>query len=118
MIKMSATPTDIRKKKILGILDQLRLKQSKVVQDFGIQVSNNFELIDARVLSPPQLTYAKNQVTPKDGVWNGQGTPFLHPAPSSGHIAWAVLNLDDSTKPHEIKAFYTQVCLAILLLFE
>ncbi|KAG5871893.1 hypothetical protein JTB14_033125 [Gonioctena quinquepunctata] len=72
MIKHSATPTDIRKAKIMTALNQAKHNHNETVREFGFSIANEFEKLDARILKPPNLTYNKDRIiTPTRGVWRG-----------------------------------------------
>lgn len=69
MIRFSATNTDRRKEKIRNGMRQANYNAHPVVREFGFSVSDKFEQLDARVLTPPQLGYIDRPVTPSRGVW-------------------------------------------------
>ncbi|GAB0095688.1 Protein argonaute-2 [Sergentomyia squamirostris] len=91
MIKDTATSTDVRKNKILKILNQVKFNNSQVVKDFGIEVGDKFLRLESRILPTPDLEYAeKRKETPRDGVW--RPSQFIVPT-SIGN--WAVLCLEE-----------------------
>lgn len=95
IIKEAATSTDVRKAKIMDILRQIQYNGSKTVQDFGLNVSDKFAEVDARILNPPSLQYDGNQtIRVMQGVWRGENCKFLQP---SQNAKWGVLCLDQRT---------------------
>lgn len=109
MIRESATSTDFRKQKILDLLKQLRPNQSATVQQFGLQLSDKFTEVKARIMDPPKLQYGNNKViTPAQGVWRGENLPFLQPV-NATQITWGVLNLDGRTQRSAIEQFCQMV---------
>lgn len=96
MIKEAATSTDVRKAKVMNLLNQLKVNKTKIVGEFGLQISDQFAEIDARILNAPDLEYGQGRtVPPRNGVWNAERTPFLQPVKPSAGIVWGVLVLDN-----------------------
>ncbi|XP_055705408.1 protein argonaute-2 [Phlebotomus papatasi] len=92
MIKHTATSTDERKRRILEVLKKVNFNQSEVVKGFGLNVGNQFETVDARILNAPTLEYARNKSQiPKDGVWQIRSEQFIVPTSINN---WAVLVLE------------------------
>lgn len=108
MIRESATSTDIRKQKILDILNKLQPGNSETVRQFGLQVSNTFISVNARILNPPTLEYGQRRtIIPKDGVWRGEGVPFISPQVAP---VWGCLIMDDRTRKNDVEEFCKMVC--------
>lgn len=104
MIRIAATSTDERKRKIMEMLQKINHNSSDCVKSFGIQVDQNFTTVPARILDPPKLEYGnKRTVIPKRGVWRADGLPFLDPR---GADLWAILVLDNrGVYPNQIQDF-------------
>lgn len=108
MIKVAATSTDVRRKKIMDLLRTINHNACPTLQQFGVNVATEFATIAARVLNPPQLEYAqKKSVTPAKGVWNASGY-FLFPVTLSN---WAVLTLDQRAHENDVRTFVERVSL-------
>lgn len=103
LIKVAATSTDVRKNKIMALLDQIKHNQSPIIQGFGLELDTNFAKVPARCLDPPKIQYAGNKlVEVKNGVWRGEGMPFLIPESAN---KWAILNANQCTRDDELKDF-------------
>ncbi|CAL1404119.1 unnamed protein product [Linum trigynum] len=63
-----------RERNIAKVVAEKSFKDSEIVQQFGIQVKPQPELIEARVLNPPMLKYhgsgREASVSPQMGQWN------------------------------------------------
>jgi eukaryotic translation initiation factor 2C len=78
MIKKSATSTEVRKQKIMDSLNKAKYNNDPCIREFGFSVNNQFEILDARVLQPPNLLYNDNlRVTPSKGIWRADRSRFL-----------------------------------------
>lgn len=106
MIKVAATSTDVRRKKIMDLLRKINHNACPTLQQFGVNVASEFATIAARVLNPPQLEYAqKKTVVPNKGVWNASGY-FLFPVSLA---KWAVLTLDQRAHENDVRTFVERV---------
>lgn len=101
IIKVAATSTDKRKAKIMELINKVKHNQSPIIRGFGIEVDTNFATVPARCLEAPKIQYADNKVVNvKNGVWSGQGMPFLIPESAN---KWAILNANQRTRDDEIR---------------
>lgn len=108
MIRMAATSTDVRKQKIMDILRKLNPGNSETVKQFGLQISTDFTSVNARILNPPTLEYGQGRtMVPREGVWRGEGLPFL--APENATV-WGCVILDDRAKRNDVDEFCKMVC--------
>lgn len=108
MIKLSATSTDVRKQKIMDILNKLKPGNSETVKQFGLQISSDFTAVNARILNPPTLEYGQARtIIPRDGVWRGEGIPFL--APQNATV-WGCVIFDERTRRNDVDDFCKMVC--------
>ena len=57
MIQFTHQRTNARANKIMQGLDILNYRQNEYMQQFGLRVSNEMAVIQARVLAPPVLQY-------------------------------------------------------------
>lgn len=106
IIKHAATNTDIRKKKIMELLQQIRHNQSPTINGFGLQVESDFAKVPARQLEPPMIQYAKQTIKPAKGVWRGEGMEFLHPQSAA---RWGIINTNYRTQQNELNDFARMV---------
>lgn len=106
MIKVAATSTDVRRKKIMDLLRGINHNACPTLQQFGVNVATEFSTINARVLDAPKLEYAgKKIVQPSKGVWNAAGH-FLFPVTLTN---WAVLTLDQRCYENNTLGFVERV---------
>ncbi|XP_046448978.1 protein argonaute-2-like isoform X2 [Daphnia pulex] len=80
MIKVAATPADVRKRKILDSVNGMQFAQDQYAQHFGISVDTQMAKIQGRVLPTPKLVYGDREcssIIPKDGVWNMRNMKFI-----------------------------------------
>ncbi|KAF5287954.1 hypothetical protein FQA39_LY15592 [Lamprigera yunnana] len=70
LIKIAATSTIDRKKKIMESVSRANYNDDMCAREFGISVKPEFTKVPARVLEPPDLKYFNNAtVRPRKGVW-------------------------------------------------
>lgn len=101
IIKVAATSTDVRKQKIMELLDQIKHNQSPIIRGFGLELDTKFAKVQARCLDAPKILYAGNKlVDVKNGVWRGEGMPFLIPESAN---KWAILNANQRTRNNELQ---------------
>lgn len=106
MIREAATSTDVRKAKIMAMLQKMRHNEAPALKQFGIGVASEFTAVKARVLDAPTLEYGKmSKVRPMRGVWNPAGE-FLRPMAIPN---WAVLIMDQRTNQHAVNDFIANV---------
>lgn len=79
MIKVAATSTDVRKQKIMSMLQQIAHNQSPTLNQFGIQLGTAFANVPARILPAPTLEYRNKTVVPAKGQWRIDNLQFLQP---------------------------------------
>lgn len=78
MIRFAATSTNVRKRKIMDMLQYFNLNASKIVQSFGIKIDLNFIKVPIRVLPSPIIEYLNGQtVNVKRGGWMMDKQQFL-----------------------------------------
>ncbi|KAJ9582416.1 hypothetical protein L9F63_003269, partial [Diploptera punctata] len=108
MVRVAATDTNIRKRKIYDAISKVNYGTDECIKEFGISVSGNFEKVDGRVLNPPNLEYksrgASVDVPPSRGVW--RAAEFLV---SNKLQSWIVLNLDNRTRVDKLQDFAVQM---------
>ncbi|KAI4472384.1 hypothetical protein M0802_016878 [Mischocyttarus mexicanus] len=73
MIKYAATNTTIRKEKILEGFKALKMNDYPTLQkEFKFSINPQFEEVEARVLNPPMLSYDREEVQVRKGVWRAK----------------------------------------------
>lgn len=88
MVKEAATPPDDRKRKIEDVIRAMNYSKNENFKKFGLTIDDQFHLVDAKVLAPPQLEVAPGRtVTPRLGVWQTNGLLKPEPLRSWGFIA-------------------------------
>lgn len=101
IIRFAATSTDIRKQKIMDLVNQIKHNQSATIQGFGLSLGNDFVKAPARLLDAPKIQYAANQfVQPQKGVWSSERMEFL--ITDDSKVTWGILNTSYRTKPNEV----------------
>lgn len=104
IIKLAATDTDTRKRKITELKDQLNYNGSPTLKEFGIGVGKDFEEIDGRIIGPPQILYKNAKtVRPDRGQWDAEGTVFI--TTKQSELRWIIFNLDGYAGQQDINTF-------------
>lgn len=104
IIKLAATDTDTRKRKITELKDQLNYNGSPILKEFGIGVGKDFEEIDGRIIAPPQILYKNAKtVRPDRGQWDAEGTVFV--TTKQPELRWIIFNLDGYAGQQDINTF-------------
>ncbi|KAG9292083.1 hypothetical protein G9A89_017983 [Geosiphon pyriformis] len=92
MIKFTCQPPHIRANKIKQGLDTLNYRENEYMQQFGMTVSNEMTIVNARVLPPPTIQYHPSSreatLQPRDGAWTLRDKKMATGATLS---SWAVL---------------------------
>ncbi|KAK9766945.1 hypothetical protein K7432_003575 [Basidiobolus ranarum] len=74
MIKFTCQPPHVRANKINQGLKVLNYRDNEYLQQFGMKISNEMTVIDARVLPPPTVCYHESskepKLVPRGGAWN------------------------------------------------
>ncbi|KAH8330052.1 hypothetical protein KR067_002477, partial [Drosophila pandora] len=90
MIKFAATSTNVRKEKIMHLLDFFKHNLDPTISRFGIRIANDFIVVHTRTLNAPQLEYKDNKwASPRNGSWRMDNMKFLEPKIKAHK--WAVL---------------------------
>lgn len=80
MIKVSAKPPADRRDAIMAWRKKLSWETRPAVKAWGIEIRDQMTEVPARVLNPPQITYAggpRGLVRPAGGAWNLRGKKFF-----------------------------------------
>ncbi|KAK0170075.1 hypothetical protein PV328_010680 [Microctonus aethiopoides] len=103
MIKETAKDPATRKGRILEAFNGMRYNQDPTLKEFGITLGGDFETVNARVLTPPTLQYAKRTVNVSNGVWR---SPDAFNRPSSIPAGkWTILNLCQRMADNNLERF-------------
>ncbi|XP_058827785.1 protein argonaute-2 [Topomyia yanbarensis] len=108
IIRRSATDTATRKKKIMDLFNQIGYNNAPAIKEFGVNVGNTFEQVEARMIDAPNLLYRNNaQAKPMRGVWRADNFNFVTPSTDvvRRQLRWTILNLDFRTRPDAIEDF-------------
>lgn len=85
----------------MELLNKVQHNQSPIIRGFGLELDTNFAKVPARCLNAPKIQYSGNKlVEVKNGVWRGEGMPFLIPESAN---KWAILNANQRTKNNELQ---------------
>lgn len=77
MVRQAATPPDERKRKIEEVIKDMDYSRNKDFKQFGLEISDKFFPVDAKVLAPPRLETGSGSVEPRNGSW--QANRLLKP---------------------------------------
>lgn len=78
MIKFAATPTNVRKNKILDLLRYFNHNIDPTISRFGIHIAGDFITVNTRLLPAPQLEYRNSRyLSPMNGSWRSDRCQFL-----------------------------------------
>lgn len=109
MIRQAATSTDVRKQKIMNILNEIKYNEADTVKGFGLRVDSQFAQIPARILTPPTLEYQnKKFIQPNRGEWRAEQAQFITP---QQNVNWGVLVLDNRTQDSAVRGMCGLVCI-------
>nr|AHC98010.1 argonaute 2 [Spodoptera litura] len=89
MVKEAATPPDERLKKIKEVISNMKYSQNRDFKRFGLEISEKFYTVKAKVLEPPVLEIGNGKVTPRKGQW--QANRLLKP---EALTSWALIAVD------------------------
>ncbi|CAB5168276.1 Piwi-domain-containing protein [Rhizophagus irregularis] len=74
MMNFARQNPNTRANKIQDGLNILNYRDNEFLQDFGMRISNEMAVVEARVLPTPTIQYhptsRENRVRPRDGAWN------------------------------------------------
>ncbi|XP_059046428.1 protein argonaute-2-like [Achroia grisella] len=74
MVKEAATAPSDRKRKIEEVIRSMNYPKNENFKKFGLTIDDQFHLVDAKILAPPQLEVAPGRsLTPRKGAWQTNG---------------------------------------------
>lgn len=105
MIKFAVTRPDKRRSDIMENVKTLRWNQDPFLREFGIQIKNEMESVNARVIANPVLQFAKKQENPQTrGRWDLRGQVFA--APNKRPLkSWGVVIINDCVNEPAVQQF-------------
>lgn len=99
MIKYTATPTNVRKDKIMQLLHYFDHNANPVTRAFGLHLGTNFVKVHMRLLPPPLIEYYQGKtIYVCKGAWRPDNVSFLKPCiKSGGQYRFAIAFLKGTT---------------------
>ncbi|KAI8591303.1 Piwi domain-containing protein [Geranomyces variabilis] len=74
MIKFTCQPPHVRSNKISAGITLLQQRDNDYLREFGVQIGHEMQIINARVLPAPAISYhpasKEPLITPREGSWN------------------------------------------------
>ncbi|KAF9410940.1 hypothetical protein HW555_010138 [Spodoptera exigua] len=89
MVKEAATPPDERLQKIKEVISNMKYSQNRDFKRFGLEISEKFYTVNAKVLDPPTIEIGNGKVKPRKGQW--QANQLLKAEALS---SWAFIAVD------------------------
>ncbi|CAK1540645.1 unnamed protein product [Leptosia nina] len=69
MVREAATPPSDRKRKIEEVIRDMKYSSNEYFKEFGLEITNRFYEVDAKVLNAPILNVGEGTVRPRAGAW-------------------------------------------------
>lgn len=92
MVRFAATSTNVRKAKIMELLNYFNHNANETIRQFGLTIGQNFLKVPMRLLPEPYMEYLQGRtVTTVKGAWRMDGMKFLVTSKPSGGHKWAIL---------------------------
>ncbi|KAL9541442.1 hypothetical protein MBANPS3_009125 [Mucor bainieri] len=107
-IKITCQPPSVRLNKIAEGLKLLEHK-NEYMEEFGMAVNQQMEVIKARVLKAPSIKYNTSQplFVPQGASWSLRGKKLAKPVTLK---SWAVVNFAGSISQQAVQAFLREMC--------
>lgn len=116
MIRYTATSTNVRKDKIINLLNHFLGKSNPVIENFGIKLGTNFIKVHMRILPPPSLEYYGGKIaTTFKGSWRMEHMQFLKTTQVPNDHKWAIIYEKRAANFNQVDAFKKAVSLRILV---
>ncbi|CAB3223249.1 unnamed protein product [Arctia plantaginis] len=77
MVREAATPPDKRLAKIKEVISSMQYSKNREFKQFGLEISDKFYEVKARILDPPLLDIGRGTTVPRRGQW--QANQLLKP---------------------------------------
>ncbi|KAF1807456.1 hypothetical protein FB192DRAFT_1465653 [Mucor lusitanicus] len=88
-ITATAKPPQVRFNKINEGLNLLRHRNNPYLEEFGLAVNQEMEVVNARIMDPPRVAFGQSTIRPQPNGWNLQGKRFTNPATLR---SWSLVN--------------------------
>ncbi|KAL7619906.1 Protein argonaute [Parahypoxylon ruwenzoriense] len=108
MIKKSASKPSQRRRDIMQGIQELDWPNDPYLKAFGIKISPQMTITQARLLQNPEITFGNQTVNPGvSGRWDLRGKTFLEPnfSPLS---SWGIFCVGDACRRNELENFARQ----------
>lgn len=108
-IKATVTNPQIKVNKINQGLSLLQHKNNPYIEEFGMNIKQEMEIVNARILNPPKVVYHASQsaFTPQGGSWSLQGKKL---AKSATLGSWSIVNFAGAVSFPAIQRFVREFC--------
>lgn len=110
MIKFAVTKPPARQSDVMNCVKTLRWNEDPYLKSFGLQINNQMESVQARVIANPVIQFAKTTVDPKvSGRWDLRNQIFASPNPRP-LTAWAFVVVNGCANDASVKNFVNTFC--------
>lgn len=110
MVKEAATPPDRRLQKIIEVISSMNYSRNADFKKFGLEISDKFFEVNAKILEPPSLDIGRGSVIPRNGVWQANSLLKAQALTSWGFIAIETQpNTDFNSVVHMIMSTAKQI---------
>lgn len=108
-IKATVTNPQIKVNKINQSLSLLQHKNNPYIEEFGMNIKQEMEIVNARILNPPKVVYHASQsaFTPQGGSWSLQGKKL---AKSATLGSWSIVSFAGAVPFPAIQRFVREFC--------
>ncbi|EPB92043.1 hypothetical protein HMPREF1544_01107 [Mucor circinelloides 1006PhL] len=105
-ITATALPPQTRFNKITQGLNLLQHKNNPYLEEFGLSIDQNMQVIPARIMEPPRITFGQGTIRPQLNGWNLQGKRFMKPATLQ---SWSLVNFAGAVPLEATKRFIREL---------
>ncbi|GAN01273.1 translation initiation factor 2C [Mucor ambiguus] len=88
-ITATSKPPQVRFNKINQGLNLLQHKNNPYLEEFGLNVNQEMEVVNARLMEPPRVAFGQSTILPQPNGWNLQGKRLKQPATLK---SWSLVN--------------------------
>ncbi|KAK4517552.1 uncharacterized protein ATC70_000892 [Mucor velutinosus] len=105
-ITATAKPPQVRFNMINQGLDLLRHRNNPYLEEFGLKISQEMEIVNARIMEPPRVAFGQAAIRPQPSGWNLQGKQFKQPATLA---SWSLVNFAGAVPIQAIQRFIREL---------
>lgn len=105
-ITATAKPPQVRFNKIDQGLTLLHHRNNPYLEEFGLKINQETELVNARILEPPRVAFGQAAIRPQPNGWNLQGKRFKQPATLR---SWSLVNFAGAVPIEAIRRFIREL---------